>query len=81
MNIEHLFKAAEKRGFQVSRVRVRDQHGEHERFLFFIRDQNGKLLFDGNSLDSAEVRRLFPDCEKPATLTLYPLEYSNVEIL
>jgi len=63
-----LFESARRRGFQVARVRVRDQHGEHERFLFFIRDQNGKLLFDGNSLDSAEVRRLLPDLEAPANL-------------
>lgn len=43
MNTEHLFKAAQKRGYQVARVKVKNERGTYD--LFFLKDRQGRVLF------------------------------------
>jgi len=61
-----LFESARQRGVEIARVRVRDQHGD--RNIYFVRDGQGRILHDGASFTREELRGLFPDYEKPATL-------------
>jgi hypothetical protein len=64
--MHRLFETAKRRGVQVSRVRIKDKNGD--RFIFFLRDAKGRILHNGQSFDSEEMKRLFPDCEAPTTI-------------
>lgn len=56
MNSE-LIQSAQRRGLQISRVRVRDKNGEH--YYYFLKDGKGRLLNNGDSFDYAEVQSFF----------------------
>jgi hypothetical protein len=53
MNAE-LKKLASQAGLQVSGVKIVDRRGT--RYLYFIKDRNGKLLNGGDSFEPHEVR-------------------------
>jgi len=64
--MKHLFKAAQRRGLRVAKVKVKNERGTYD--LYFVKDEQGKPLFDGNSFTWDEIRVLFPDLETQANL-------------
>jgi|MTBAKSStandDraft_2_1061841.scaffolds.fasta_scaffold06423_3 hypothetical protein len=57
--MKHLFESARRRGYQVARVKVTNERGTYD--LYFLKDRQGRVLFDGRSFGLDELKWLMPD--------------------
>lgn len=56
--MQKFYETAKRQGCNFARFCMKDKQGLKE--LFFVKDAQGRVLFNGNSFTWAELQRLFP---------------------